>query len=175
MRCPSCAKFVPYDTEVEPEEDSPPECDGTTFTAAYRRVLTCGECDEELKEATIEVEHDFESDIAEPSGGGHEHCMGTITTGSSKSRCSGPDKCECDCEDCKAAKHVHEFEVEHCDASPTTDVQRTDRRGRKIKLARYMKTLYGVECDVEVKCECGATATFMVDNNEAASCFEELT
>lgn len=64
MRCPSCEKFVSYDTEVEPEESGEPQVDGDTVTAEYRRVLTCGECSEELKESNIEVQCEIELEKA---------------------------------------------------------------------------------------------------------------
>lgn len=54
----------------------------------------------------------------------------------------------------------------------------TDRNGRKIKNSRYMTTLYGVECAVELKCaadNCDARVEFTCSNNEAASSFDELT
>jgi DNA-directed RNA polymerase subunit RPC12/RpoP len=55
MRCPDCGKFVPYDTEVEPEENQEPEVrDDGELTASYDRILNCEECGTELKRATIE-------------------------------------------------------------------------------------------------------------------------
>lgn len=56
MRCPDCGKFVPYDTEAEPEENSGPEFDGQTLTASYDRVLNCEQCGTELKRGTIDFE-----------------------------------------------------------------------------------------------------------------------
>ena len=55
MRCPDCNKFVPYDTEVDPEENNEPEFDGVEFRGEYRRVLNCEECGLELKAADLEV------------------------------------------------------------------------------------------------------------------------
>ena len=100
MRGPDCNKFVPYDTEVEPEEDTPPEIIGTEFTASYRRVLTCGECGAELKESTIEVSHDFGDQVDE-----------------------GDDEA-----DEKKRDHEHEFEVQDCDVEPTTETRGRGRR-----------------------------------------------
>ena len=68
MRCPSCNKFVPYDAEVEPEEQDAPSATDSTFTASYRRALNCEECGEELKEATIEFEYDFSGDMPAEKG-----------------------------------------------------------------------------------------------------------
>jgi DnaJ-class molecular chaperone len=65
MRCPQCNKFVSFDTDAEPEEEST-DVDGTDFTATYRRVLMCAECGDELKEASIELTHDFDDAIEEP-------------------------------------------------------------------------------------------------------------
>ncbi len=148
MRCPNCNKFVPYDDSVDPEEESSPECDETTFTASFRRVLTCEECGEELKETTIEIEYDFASDI-----GKDESEDESKKTGDPKAGIAG---------------HVHNWSVEDCDASASTSSD--PKPGRLGKHA----TLYGVECEVEIKCECGATATFHCDAYERASNFEEL-
>jgi hypothetical protein len=146
MRCPSCNKFVSYDTDVEPEENNQ-EIDGTTFNASYRRVLTCGDCGEELKEAEIEVSYDFSGDIEEV-----EKSEKTETK----------------------EEHEHSFEIESCDVEATTGAVTKDRHGRPIRNSRYMATLYGVECQVEVKCECGATASFTTEESERASSFDEL-
>ncbi len=157
MRCPQCNKFVSYDTDVEPEEESQ-DVEGTTFTGSYRRVLQCGDCGEDLKELTIEVEHDFSGDVVE--------------TEASKEEADKVDEKSAD----KASKpHEHEFEIESCAVSATTGSVTKDRHGRPITRARYMATLYGVECAVEVKCECGATAEFTAEASERASSFDELT
>ena len=71
MRCPSCEKFVPYDTEVDPEVTSDPEVSGNTVQMEVRRVLSCGECGEELKEANLSMEADITTD--EPCKEGEEH------------------------------------------------------------------------------------------------------
>lgn len=141
MRCPSCNKFVPYDTDADPEEEGEPSVDeGGRFTASYRRVLPCADCGEELKEATIEFDEEIK--LAER---------------------------------CKRGRKEHEFELESCDATPTTDVVRKDRNGRTIKSARYMKTLYGVEVTVVVKCvHCDKTVEETFAADEQASAFEEL-
>jgi hypothetical protein len=147
MRCPNCNKFVPFDTEVEPEEESQ-EVDDMTFKASYRRVLQCGECGEDLKEATLEVEYDFSKDVQDEE------------------------------EEGKPKQHEHEFEIESCEVEPTTGAVTKDRNGRTIRSSRYMKTLYGVKCSVEVKCGvegCEAQASFDCEQDEQASAFEELS
>ena len=76
MRCPQCNRFVPYDAEVDPEEQNAPSATDSTFTASYRRVLNCEWCGEELKEATIEFDYDFSGDEPTVKGKeskGHEH------------------------------------------------------------------------------------------------------
>jgi hypothetical protein len=61
MRCPTCEKFVSYgDGEVE-IEDSDVGSDGTV-TVSVRVVLPCGDCGEELKECSMELEHQIEHD-----------------------------------------------------------------------------------------------------------------
>ena len=153
MRCPSCNKFVSYDTDVSPEENSQ-EIDGTRFVASYRRVLTCGDCGEELKDAEIEVEYDFSGDIDD------------IRKQAAREEGVKDEEHE---------KHEHSFEIDSCDVSATTGSVTKDRLGRPIRNSRYMATLYGVECQVEVKCECGAEASFTVEGDERASSFNELT
>ncbi len=58
MRCPSCNKFVSFDTETEPEVDVEIDEEGTV-TGSVRIVNTCAECGEELKEASLELEVDL--------------------------------------------------------------------------------------------------------------------
>lgn len=145
MRCPDCNKFVAYNVDEEPEENSA-AVDGVWFTAEYRRVLTCEECGTELKETTFELEHDFEDAVKAlpPPDDGHEH----------------------------------EWELESSSCEPTMDLVTKDAKGRQIKSARYMKTLYGVSCDVEVKCShegCGAAIEFNVSDSCQASGMDELT
>ena len=67
MRCPSCNKFVPFDTEVDPEEEDEPSIDDNNhFHASYTRTLTCEECGDDLKSALIEIDEDL-SDIPDCS------------------------------------------------------------------------------------------------------------
>lgn len=151
MRCPDCNKFVPYNTEEEPEVDSE-EVSETTFTCSIRRGLTCGECGTDLKENTFEVEKDFADQIDK------EHA-----------KCTKDD-------DGNDAEGEHEFEVEEVTVEPTTGVIDTDRNGKKIKSARYMKTTYGFEGNVVIKCsKCEHTIEFEISDEESASSFEELT
>ena len=160
MRCPSCEKFVSYDTEVEPEEESAPEISGTQVTATYRRVLNCAECGEELKDATIEF--DVELELAE---GVTEICGGTEEDADEEDASGVPADTE------------HEWELEgDADVSATERTQTHDRHGKVIKNRRYAKTYYGVDFSGEAKCvRCGAKATFSASNDEQASSFNELT
>jgi hypothetical protein len=59
MRCPDCNKFVPLDTEGDPEVEL--EADETTgeVTGTVRIVNACGECGAELTEAVFDVDVDF--------------------------------------------------------------------------------------------------------------------
>lgn len=59
-RCPQCNKFVPLETELEPEEaeltgDEPGDL---KLSWQVRVVRKCGECGEEMKEATLDIEVD---------------------------------------------------------------------------------------------------------------------
>ena len=146
MRCSNCNKFVPYDTEVDPEEESEPEVTDQNVTATYRRVLTCGECGEELKEATIEIEGEISCD--KPCGE-HEPAPGTAS-----------DK------ELGNSEAEHEWEIESCTATAT---ERSEGRGRGLK------TFYGVAVEIELKCTaCGAEHTQSFDGDEQASSFDEL-
>lgn len=74
MRCPSCNKFVSFDTEVEPEENSLEVDAEGNVEASYRRVLTCQECGEELKECEFELSHAIEaSECSSPEAGADKH------------------------------------------------------------------------------------------------------
>lgn len=55
MRCPDCNKFVAYDTDVEPEQNSI-EINNGELTASVRRVLTCADCGGELKDYDFDLE-----------------------------------------------------------------------------------------------------------------------
>ncbi len=70
-------------------------------------------------------------------------------------------------------QHSADCEAE-ATVEPTTDVQTTDRRGKRITNPRYMKTLYGVEATVTVTCgQCGGTGEATLSASEAASAFDE--
>lgn len=66
MRCGSCQKFVSFDTEVEPEEQAFDVTEDGTVDAEYRRVLTCADCGDELKETTLTLEAQVEPTGEEP-------------------------------------------------------------------------------------------------------------
>lgn len=69
MRCPDCNKFVSYDTDVEPEEIDALELNSAgELTGEFRRVLTCQDCSQELKELTFSISESVEV----PEGCEHE-------------------------------------------------------------------------------------------------------
>lgn len=152
MRCPSCSKFVPYDTEVEPEEqDTAHSVEGDTVVASatYRRVLTCAECSEELKDNEFEFEG-VTVELALDDDPEAKHKVAFA---------------ECDHEDVEVTFN----------AEPTTGSQTTDRKGRAITNPRYMKTLYGVDLTVEATCPtCGAHGSATERAEDQASAFNEL-
>lgn len=133
---------------VSYDTDQDPEVEGedasgTTFTATVRRVLPCGDCGTELKEYTFDVDHDFADALDEA----HEKCS--------------------------RADEEYEWEVTGCIASTADGVRDTDRKGRKIRSARYMTTLYGFELEVDLKCQrCQHEIAFPVKDEIEASCFE---
>lgn len=157
MRCPDCNKFVSYDVDVEPEEEQQ-DVTGTTFTATYRRTLTCQDCGTELKEGSIDLEYNFEADIQE-------------ATDASEPKNSGTAKPE----------HEHEWEIEECYVEATTDTKTTcvvKGKVKKITNPRYMTQLYGVSCDVTLKCGhdgCESTVNFTVSDTLEASGMDEMT
>ncbi len=112
MRCPDCNKFVAYDTEIEPEEEDNPSCTGIEFSASYRRVLACAECGTELKEGTVELSYDFAAEVAEPK-----------KTPAEDEDAAESEALAADGDD--PAEHEHVFEVDNCDAEPTTDTKKT--------------------------------------------------
>jgi hypothetical protein len=91
MRCPDCNRFVSFDTEVTPESTDV-HIFSSSVIGEFRRVLTCESCGTELKEATIGIdtqiqtdsdecndgeEHEWEFDDGEPEG---EPTMVMVTT-----------------------------------------------------------------------------------------------
>lgn len=56
MRCPDCNKFVSFDTETDPEEESIDVTPQGEVSAVVRIVNMCQECGNYLKEATLEME-----------------------------------------------------------------------------------------------------------------------
>lgn len=83
MRCENCSKFVSFDTEVEPEvEDEQIDGDhetGYTYTASVRRVLTCADCGNDMKETTFDIEQDVvvDSKCENADDGNHEFSVGS--------------------------------------------------------------------------------------------------
>ena len=146
MRCPDCRKFVPFDTELEPQEEQAPALEEETLTASYRRVLACAECGTELKEAMIEFQIDISTHVA------MDPCSASETE-----------------------QRTHSWSLVSCEATPMEDMKTTDRRGRKITKARYMTKLYGVEVSAAIKCDaCGEEESFAEKQSEAALAFEEM-
>lgn len=150
MRCPSCGKFVSFDVDVEPEETGDPEYDGTTLTVEVRRVLTCAECGDELKEASFELQCDVQIDHT-------EECLDSGRMAEMEGGDPEPD---------------YSTSLSY---SSTVRVQQKDRHGKPIRNPRYQRTYYGVEADGEVECErCHQTAPVMMADELQASGFEEL-
>jgi hypothetical protein len=169
MRCPDCGKFVPFDTEVDPEESGEPEFDGSEFTATYTRTLTCGECSTELKSAEIEVAVSAEIIPPEPEE------IAELATKKPPLKSDLDDEGEDEEEDAEeeTEEHEHEWTVE-ATASPTMRSITKDRHGKPITKARYIKTEYGVEVEFEASCECGATAKASAEEYVSASGMDEL-
>lgn len=151
MRCPDCGKFVSYD-EPECEVGSDPEICGDEVTSTVTVNLNCGECGSLLKSATIDASADFSHDCKPPEDRNAEW---------------EPDP--------KYGDGEEQYEIED-EGSPegTSRLQTKDRHDKPIKSHRYMKTFYGFEQIVTVKCrKCGETFEVTLADEEQASAFEE--
>lgn len=130
MRCPDCNKFVGLDFS-DPELESI-DVTESTVTATVRIVRTCCDCGTELKEASLELEAEFD--------------------GPDPDRCSkeNHDKLLAAEKDDKAPAHActadsgHELEVED------TSIDQIEEGG-----GRYAKSYFGATVSFTVKCTCG--------------------
>jgi hypothetical protein len=76
-----------------------------------------------------------------------------------------------------AEKHQgekHSLEVEASNSEMTQRSQTHDRHGRKIKLARYMRSYYGVSVQAQVKCSCGEETEGTFEDEVMASGMDEM-
>lgn len=71
MRCPDCNKFVSFE-ENDAEVDSLDVSSDGVVTATARIVNACGDCGQELKEATLDLEADHSSECGDHNGEGHD-------------------------------------------------------------------------------------------------------
>jgi len=124
MRCNDCNKFVSFDTETEPEVTVDVDSEGVV-TGDCRIVNTCAECGSELTEATMTVDVDLSSDIAEHRAENDE----------------------------EPGEH-DTLEVD-ADGERTERTEDKDRNGKPIESSRYMKRFYGASVTVTVECKCG--------------------
>lgn len=133
MRCPDCSRFVPHE-EDEPEvTDSSPEVsvsDGSASVEVEVRIVnSCAECSTELKEYTFDTTVDFESDVSEHTGEGHELTCEVI--GESRAQDSYPKP-----------KQVRD--------------RKTGEMKTKYPNPRFTRTLYGFEATAVLTCSCGS-------------------
>ena len=154
MRCPDCSKFVPFNTEEDPQVDNE-EFDGESFTAEVTRILTCENCGTELKGYTFDVEVDAKVEEPEESEAVKEEDLDNEPV------------------DEDEEEHEHEWEVT-AEATPTMRSITKDRHGRPITKSRYIRTEYGIEVEFDAKCDCGATAHANFEDYVAASGMDEL-
>jgi len=204
-RCPDCEKFVSLTPVEDPEWNTEPEIDEDgCVTGELRVVLECAECGEEMKEAVIEVaitpdeieglseletsEENkaeleaavdeardkakreflipFESGIVVMDEGmlGEDEQLaleGAMDDAEEKVREEWAGECE--------------FEVECTSVSIDEELQTTDRNGKPIKSARYMKKFYVVEMEFEIKCpKRDWSTTHIVREKIQASHFDDL-
>lgn len=146
MRCPGCNRFASYDDPPTVEVQSTSVEDGVV-TVSARVVLVCAEDGTELKESTIDSEATFEH-TCDPEGKPEEEYDPETDS---------------------------QYEADDPDGEGTSRVEDKDRNGNPIKNPRYMKTFYGFEAEVDVKCrKCGGNFQVNVSGEEQASSFEEL-
>lgn len=149
MRCPDCNKFVPFDSESDPEIDL--DISDRVVTGSVRITNNCEDCGQELKEATFDVDEDF-NDVIEDHWKAHGWKGGKA----------------------KPPEGHREFDVSDDGGSRTDEYQTTDRNGKKIKNYRYMKHLYGATVTIAVTCECGETFEREWSDNIPGSGMDEL-
>jgi hypothetical protein len=146
VRCPDCQKFVSFDTDKEPEDLDLNVTDDGTVSGSVRIVNGCGECGQDLTEATLDVEIDLSGEI-------EEHREEAKTTHEATQALK---------EDADERESFDESEHDVLSISSSEAVrsdrrQTKDRTGRIIKSARYQRQYYGAEVTVTVECKCGET------------------
>jgi len=132
MRCPDCSKFVPFDSDADPEVEIEFDADAYTVSGTVRITNNCEECGQELTEMTFDVDIDVSDEVKK-----HWTTVGDWKDG-----------------DPPLEGHTG-VEMANDDASRSDRYETTDRRGKTIKNARYQKHLYGAEMALTFTCECG--------------------
>lgn len=160
MRCPSCEKFVSFETESEPEEENQ-DITGTDFSTEYRRVLTCAECGDELKSHSIEFNHDLMDEMTGPNsisskcnGSPKEAPKVPLDAPPIGDNSEEPVKDEAELED--EANEEHEWEIEEAVAEATTEpVMGKNKKPLKNTVS------YGIKLHVICTCaRCGESIEF---------------
>lgn len=150
MRCADCNKFVPYDTEAEPEGDLEISEDGQ-LTGEVTRTLPCGECGTELKSGAFDVDQDLNEIITPVEGTEAE-----------------PGKV------CAGHKHTWDWPNSEITLEPTERLNDKDRKGNQIKLRRFMTQMYGFQASGDVLCkDCGIKGEWAVGDEMSAGSFDE--
>jgi hypothetical protein len=146
MRCPDCNKFASYD-EADPEvNDIDVDADGQV-TAEIRITNNCADCGTELKEATLNIDHN----LGENDG---DHA--------SESAFEAGQTLE-----------AHQGEGHELEAESTSE----SRDSYQGKGGRRAPTYYGAEIEFTVACSCDkkkAVATGTLRAYEQAGSMDEL-
>ena len=150
MRCPDCNKFVSYD---EPQcEVNSVDVSGTDVHASVTVSLNCQDCGGTLKDAEIEADAEIVH-VCKPKKERNKEWK------PNPEYKDGDDQFEAD---------------DGGEAEGSSRIQDTDRNGKPIKSARYMKTFYGFTLEAEVRClKCGEPFTVSLEGEEQASGFNE--
>lgn len=166
-RCTSSNKFASMDeAEAEVEDES---IDGDLYHADVRVVRLCGECSEEMMEATFEAETAIECDICGPECGGHYGEDRDLPDGVLPSDKLPEDHADYDLK-------APELEVDSSEAEVDDYNQTTDRRGKPITNYRYQKHMFKVSVSGTATCQCcDAEIEFTAESDaQPASAFESL-
>lgn len=137
MRCPDCNKFVPYNSDEEPETDQLEVSDEGQVTGSVRIVNSCEECGTELKEANIDIDHTLGLDESGKDGHGSQS---TFEEGQTIEAHTGEG-------------HELSFEA----AGEGRDSYNTGR-------GRRAPTMYGFEIEFKVTCSCQKAAGSTIDD-----------
>jgi hypothetical protein len=141
-RCGDCNKFVSFE-ESEPEAEDP-EVGAGAVTCSVRIVNACADCGAGLKEATLEMEAEFE--LPEGWREVEQECSvcggkGTVAV---KDEADPSATIDQDCETCDGSGKLAAHDEAAFEVEAAGDWERTQRSdGKDNTPSRYRRTFYG--------------------------------